>query len=112
MLAVFTVSLGYGVILPLLPYLIERLSATGFTATQVARHTGALTGVYALALFLFAPIWGRLSDRRGRRGVLLIGLFGFGTTMVAFSLVENLATVYAERFLSGMFASAVSSRRS
>lgn len=56
---------------------------------------------------LFAPAWGRLSDRRGRRGALLVGLFGFGGTMLVFSLVENVAAVYAERFLSGMFASAV-----
>ena len=107
MLAVFTVSVGYGVVLPLLPYLIERLLGAGVEVAQVSRHTGLLTAVYTLALFLFAPMWGRLSDRRGPRGVLLVGLLGFGVTMLVFSFVESLAAVYAERFLSGMFAAAV-----
>ena len=104
MLAVFTVSVGFGVVLPLLPYLIERLLGAGIEVAQVSRHTGLLTAVYTLSLFLFAPMWGRLSDRRGARGVLLVGLLGFGATMLAFSFVESLAAVYAERFLSGLFA--------
>ena len=107
MLAVFTVSVGFGVVLPLLPYLIERLLGAEVDAVQVSRHTGLLTAVYTLSLFLFAPMWGRLSDRRGPRGVLLVGLLGFGVTMLVFSFVESLAAVYAERFLSGMFAAAV-----
>ena len=107
MLAVFTVSVGFGVVLPLLPYLIERLLGAGVAAAQVSRHTGLLTAVYTLSLFLFAPMWGRLSDRRGARGVLLVGLVGFGATMLIFSFVESLAAVYAERFLSGLFAAAV-----
>ncbi len=107
MLAVFTVSVGFGVVLPLLPYLIERLLGAGGEAAQVSRHTGLLTAVYTLSLFLFAPMWGRLSDRRGPRGVLLVGLLGFSVTMLVFSFVERLAAVYVERFLSGMFAAAV-----
>ena len=107
MLAVFTVSVGFGVVLPLLPYLLERLLGAGGEAAQVSRHTGLLTAVYTLSLFLFAPLWGRLSDRRGPRGALLVGLLGFGVTMLVFSFVESLAAVYAERFLSGMFAAAV-----
>ena len=107
MLAVFTVSIGYGVVLPLLPYLIERLLGAGREVAQVPRHTGLLTAVYTLSLFLFAPMWGRLSDRHGPRGVLLVGLIGFGVTMLVFSFVESLAAIYAERFTSGMFAAAV-----
>ena len=107
MLAVFTVSVGYGVVLPLLPYLIERLLGAGVGAAPVSRHTGLLTGIYTLALFLFAPVWGWASDRLGRGNVLLVGLFGFGATMMAFSFVESLTAVYAERFLSGMFSAAV-----
>jgi len=106
-LAVFVVSIGYGVVLPLLPSLIERLLGAGVKAAQVSRHTGLLTAVYTLSLFLFAPLWGRLSDRRGPRGVLLTGILGFGITMLVFSFVESLAAVYTERFLSGVFAAAV-----
>lgn len=107
MASVFTVSLGFGVVLPLLPYLIERLLGAGGDVAQVARSTGMLTGLYMFALFLFAPLWGKLSDRYGRRKILVIGLTGFGATMATFAFIETLAAVYAERFLSGMFAAAV-----
>jgi MFS family permease len=107
MLSVFTVSMGFGVLLPLLPYLIERLLDGGGNATAVSRSTGLLIGLYMLSLFLFAPAWGHLSDRFGRRPILLIGLVGFSATMLAFSFIESLPAVYAERFLSGMFAAAV-----
>ncbi len=108
MLAVFTVSVGFGLVLPVLPYLIERLLGAGAGAGMVSRHTGFLTALYTLSLFLFAPFWGRLSDRRGPRGVLLIGLLGFGAVLLVFSFVERLSAVYVERFLSGVFAAAVS----
>ena len=107
MLSVFTVSVGYGVVLPLLPYLIERLLGAAGDAAQVSRSTGLLTAIYMVSLFVFAPIWGRLSDRYGRRPVLLIGLLGFGATMLTFAFFDNLPAVYAERFLSGLFAAAI-----
>jgi MFS family permease len=107
MLSVFTVSMGYGIVLPLLPYLIERQLGTSGDAAQVSRATGLLTGLYTLSLFLFASAWGRMSDRYGRRTILLIGLIGFSATTLTFAFVENLPAVYAERFLSGMFAAAV-----
>lgn len=107
MASVFTVSMGFGVILPLLPYLIERLLGAGGEAAQVARSTGVLTGLYMFSLFLFAPIWGKLSDRYGCRTILVIGLTGFSATMTTFAFIDTLEAVYAERFLSGMFAAAV-----
>ena len=107
MLSVFTVSMGYGIILPLLPYVIERLQGASGGAAQVSSATGLLTGFYTLSLFLFAALWGQLSDRFGRRVILLIGLFGFSATMLTFAFIESLPAIYAERFLSGMFAAAV-----
>ncbi len=107
MLAAFTVSVGYGVVLPLLPYLIERLLGAGVDVAQVSRHTGLLTAVYTLSPFLFAPMWGRLADRYGPRGALLVGLVGFAVTTLIFSFAESLTAIYAERFLSGIFAAAV-----
>ena len=107
MLSVFVVSMGYGIVLPLLPNVIERLLGAAGDGSQVSRATGLLTALYTLALFLFAPLWGSLSDRYGRRIILLIGLTGFGATMLTFAFIENLPAVYTERFLSGVFASAV-----
>jgi predicted MFS family arabinose efflux permease len=106
LLAVFTVSAGYGIALPILPGLVEELAAAS-GPTSVARHIGALTGLYTFSLFLFAPLWGWLSDQHGRRMILLIGLSGFGSSLLAFGLVESLYALYAERFLSGFFAAAI-----
>lgn len=107
MLAVFTVSVGYAVVLPFLPHLIERLLGPGGGRTDISRSTGLLTALYMIAIFLFAPAWGRLSDRYGRRLILLIGLAGFGAITLTFSFVESMTAVYADRFLSGVFAAAV-----
>lgn len=107
MLAVFTVSLGFGIVLPALPLVIEQMLGADGNAAQVSRATGLLTGLYTLSLFLFAPIWGRLSDRIGRRTILLTGLIGFSATSMTFAFIESLPAIYAERFLSGMFAAAV-----
>ena len=104
---VFTVSIGFGVVLPLLPYVIERLLGSGGSAVQVSRSTGLLTGLYMLALFLFAPMWGRVSDKFGRRPILLVGLVGFAATTLGFAFIDTLTAIYVERFLSGVFAAAV-----
>lgn len=107
MLAVFTVSVGFGVTLPLLPFLVERLLGPDGDAAQVSRATGLLTGLYMLSLFVFAPVWGRLSDRFGRRAILLIGLLGFSAVSLIFAFIETLPSIYVERIVSGLFAAAV-----
>ena len=107
MLAVLTISLGFGILLPQLPALIERFLGDASTTVRVSRATGLLTALYMAALFVFAPFWGRLSDHWGRRPVLLIGLAGFGATIIAFAFFETLTAVYVERALSGVFAAAV-----
>jgi MFS family permease len=56
---------------------------------------------------LFAPVWGRLPDRFGRRVILLVGMFGFSATMLIPAFIETLTAAYAERFLNGIFAVAV-----
>jgi MFS family permease len=106
LLAMFAITVGYGIVLPILPFLIERLAGTADTTT-LSRHTGLLTGTYILAIFLFAPLWGRISDRRGRRPVMLLGLIGFATTVGLFALVERLPLLYLGRFLDGAFAAAI-----
>ena len=104
--ATFVVFLGYGTVLPILPLFLDRvLSMTG--ADEVALHTGLLTGVYTLALFAFAPLWGGISDRLGRRPVLLWGLAGFALAMLGFSLVNDLPLAYGMRALAGALAAAV-----
>ena len=104
--ATFVVFLGYGTVLPILPLFLDRVLAVT-TPGDVSLHTGLLTGVYTLALFGFAPLWGSLSDRLGRRPVLLWGLAGFALAMLGFSLTRNLPLAYGVRALAGAFAAAV-----
>lgn len=106
MLAMFAVSVGYSIVLPILPFLIERLAGTTDPAT-LSQHTGLLTGTYVLAIFLFAPFWGKLSDRQARRPVILLGLGGLAVTLGLFALFESLPLLYLGRFLNGVFAAAI-----
>ncbi|MBB5753695.1 MFS family permease [Xanthobacter flavus] len=106
LLAMFTISVGYGFLLPILPLAIERLAGTT-DPIVVSRHTGMLTGTYTLALFLFAPLWGRLADRHGRRPVLLAGLVGFSLTLALFAVADGLPLLYLGRFLNGLFAASI-----
>ena len=64
--------LGYGIILPVLPELIEQL--TGGSVPQAAVIGGYLVFAYSLMQFLFGPVLGNLSDRFGRRPIMLISL--------------------------------------
>ena len=103
---VFIVSLGYGAGLPLIrPYLLRYLGAV--PASTLAWHVGMLGGVYLFALFMFAPLWGRLSDRRGRVLVLLIGFAAFLVGSVGTTLAPSLGLVYAARLLAGAGAAAI-----
>jgi DHA1 family multidrug resistance protein-like MFS transporter len=68
------VMIGFGITLPVLPFYVERLAISeGASRRGVTMHVGLLTGVYALGQLFFAPVWGRLSDRTGRRPLLLKG---------------------------------------
>lgn len=104
---VFMVSMGYGIVLPVLPDFLAGLPASAAGRISVPWHTGLLTGAYMLALFLFAPLWGYVSDRAGRRKVILLGFAGFVGAMLWFALARGLVSVYAARALAGVFAAAV-----
>lgn len=104
MAAVFAVYVGYGIVLPLLPFLLERLLGD---AARVAWHTGMIAAIYMFALFVGAPLWGRISDRIGRRPVILLGLGGCVVALASFGLATNLWLAYLARGLGGALVSAV-----
>lgn len=106
LLAMFTISLAYGFVLPILPFLVERLVGTSYPPT-VAQHTGFLTAIYALGFFAMASTWGRISDHHGRRPLLLLGLIGLAVTLVAFAFEGGMLLLYLSRGMSGLLASAV-----
>ena len=95
----FVVMLGYGIIIPILPFYIEGMGAGGM-------ELGLLVASYAVMRLIFGPIWGSLSDRIGRKPVLLVGILGYAVTMVWFGLANTLWMLFAARILSGMLSSA------
>jgi MFS family permease len=107
LVAVFVVSMGFGLVLPVLPFVLALALGEATPRATISWHTGLLTGTYMLALFLFAPFWGYVSDRVGRRTVILIGLAGFIGAMLWFALARGLVSIYAARAFAGVFAAAV-----
>ncbi|MBL8690372.1 MAG: TCR/Tet family MFS transporter [Rhodospirillaceae bacterium] len=95
--------LGIGLILPILPRLLESLSGGDIVAA--AHVLGLLTALYSGMQFLFGPLTGALSDRFGRRPVLLVSLFGLGITYLLSAIAPTLALFVTVRALSGLMAS-------
>ena len=102
----FIVALGYGIVLPVLPTMVERLAGSA-DPTFAARHIGFLTAAYVAAPMAVAFLWGRVSDLVGRRPILVVGLIGFAVTLAASALAPNLLLLYVGRILNGAFAAAV-----
>ncbi len=92
---VFIDLLGFGIIIPLLPFYAETFGASALTI-------GMLSTSFSLMQFLFAPVWGRLSDRIGRRPVILLGLFGSFVSYVVFGLANSLVVLFASRIFAGI----------
>lgn len=103
----FVVMIGFGLTLPVLPFYVERLALeAGASRQSIVLHVTLLTGVYALMQLIFAPFWGRWSDRIGRRPLILIGIAGYVVAQVLFGLATSLWLLYAARILGGMLSSA------
>lgn len=97
---------GLGIILPVLPDLLLQL--TGDTVARAAVIGGYLVFVYALMQFIFSPVLGNLSDRFGRRPVLLLSLLGLTADYLIMSFAPNLAWLFLGRMLAGISGAAVS----
>ncbi|MEH2442940.1 MFS transporter [Nostoc sp.] len=100
-LTVFIDLLGFGIILPILPLYAEQFGANPNEATL-------LVAIYSLMQFLFAPLWGRFSDRYGRRPILLLTLFGSVIAYAGLSFANSLWMLFLARSLAGMMAGNIS----
>ena len=92
--------IGLGIIIPVVPTLIRQLTGEGLS--QAAVYSGWLTFAYAGAQFCFAPVMGGLSDKWGRRPVLLAALLGLGLDYVFLSFAPTLAWLFVGRVLAGV----------
>ena len=93
------VMLGFGIVIPILPFYIDSFGASG-------RDLGLLMSSFAAMQFIFAPIWGSLSDQYGRKPILIIGVLGNGLSHLLFGLSTQLWMLFASRIMAGILSSA------
>jgi len=98
-LTLVVIMLGYGMVIPIMPFYIEWLGASG-------TELGLLMASYSLLQLIFAPIWGGISDRIGRKPVLMLGLLGDTIAMLLFGFSNQLWMLFAARSLTGLLSSA------
>ena len=99
-LTLFFVMLGFGIIIPNLAYYAEEIGAT---PTQIA----LLLSIYSGMQLLFAPIWGRLSDKFGRKPAIVFGLLGNAVALAAFGLAKEYIWLFMARGAAGIASAAV-----
>lgn len=92
--------LGFGVIIPVMPRLIEKLSHTN--VSEAATIGGWLLFAYAVMQFLFSPVLGGLSDRYGRRPVILLSLLGLGLDYVLLAFAPSVEWLFVGRLIAGL----------
>lgn len=98
-LTMFIVMVGFGVIMPILPFYAESMGAS-------ATDLGLLFASYSIIQFLFSPLWGQISDRVGRKPVILLGLTGFSISFLLFGLSTQLWMLFGARILGGLLSAA------
>ena len=96
-ITVFIDLVGFGIVIPVLPYYA---SATGFGATP--RQVGLLFASYSIMQFIFAPVMGRLSDKHGRRPVLLISILGTCAGFLILGFATTLWMLFLGRIIDGI----------
>tara|TARA_R110002051_G_scaffold80356_2_gene144224 strand:- start:1655 stop:2809 length:1155 start_codon:yes stop_codon:yes gene_type:complete len=100
--------LGYGILLPTLPYYTERLALKDNLDTDLINfHIGLLTSIYPFFQLLFVVVWGKLSDRYGRKPIIICGLIGFVIMQLLTGLATSLTMLYIARIFGGIFTSSV-----
>lgn len=100
-LTVFIFLAGFGIVIPLIPLLGKQYGGSSF-------EVGLLMAAYSGMQFLFSPFWGKMSDRVGRRPVLLMCLVGEGLSYVLFALSKSYEMLLLSRFLAGFFGASIS----
>ncbi len=97
-LATFINIIGFGMVFPLLPFYAKE-----FRASETL--IGIMAASFAVGEFFFAPIWGRLSDRFGRKPIIVLSLLGISFAFGSFAIANNLTWLFIARFLQGVFSS-------
>jgi MFS transporter, DHA1 family, tetracycline resistance protein len=93
--------LGFGIVLPLLPFYAQEFAASAVTI-------GLLYSVYSFMQLIFSPIWGSWSDRIGRRPIMLLSTFGAVIAYIIFGLAESVGVLFLSRIVAGMMGGNIS----
>ena len=93
--------IGLGIIIPVIPSLIQELTGEGLS--EASRYGGWLIASYAIIQFLCAPIVGSLSDKYGRRPILLLSLLGFGMDYLVLAFAPSISWLFLARIIAGFF---------
>jgi DHA1 family tetracycline resistance protein-like MFS transporter len=93
--------IGIGIIIPVVPTLVSQLTGEGLN--EASRYGGWLMFSYAIMQFIFSPIIGNLSDKYGRRPVLLLSLLGLGLDYLLHAIAPTIAWLFAGRIIAGLF---------
>lgn len=99
-LTMFLIMLGFGIIIPHLAYYADELGASPL-------QIGGLLAIYSAMQLIFAPMWGRLSDRKGRKPLILMGLIGNAAALILFGFSKSLVWAFIARALSGAWSAAI-----
>jgi DHA1 family multidrug resistance protein-like MFS transporter len=103
---VFITMIGYGIALTVLPLYTQRIhELVGASNGLVAFHLGVLISIFALVQLVAGPTVGKLSDRFGRRPLILLGLAGASASQIAFAFTSSLWWLYALRLVGGLATS-------
>ena len=97
--------IGFGIIIPVMPRLISELKQVGIS--EASQYGSWLMFSYAFVQFLFAPFMGSLSDKYGRRPVLLFSLFGFGIDYIFMALAPSYGWLFAGRIIAGFTGASI-----
>ena len=100
-ITIFIDMLGFGIIIPILPIFTKELGAQDY-------QIGLIAMIYPIMNFIFAPLWGTLSDRHGRRPIILISVFITGLAYLVFAQVNGLIILFLSRMLSGIGSANIS----
>ena len=97
--------IGWGIIIPVIPSLIKELIHSDIS--EAAKYGGWLTFSYAITQFIFAPIVGNLSDKFGRRPILLVSLFVFSLDYMLLAFAPTIAWLFVGRILAGITGASI-----
>lgn len=93
------VMVGFGIIIPIMPFYVTSFGASALTV-------GLLMSSFSLAQLIFAPIWGKLSDRIGRKPVIMIGIAGSVLSFLVMAFANGVGMLFVARILGGILSSA------